>query len=268
MSFLRWAGSKKQLGETLAQFWFATQCAGGNGRYLEAFCGSASLFFRIKPQSSVLIDVNTRLIDCLKTVKSSPQKLSQVLKSYPTTEAFYYKLRSQDCNDLSAVDRSARFIYLNRYCFNGLYRTNLQGNFNVPYGGHRNGCLPSLEILQDASMDLRTAELVKGDFCANIASRIKPGDFVYLDPPYAKRNHSLDLQYGPDVFGVNDLKRLYDLLTLIDKSRAYFVFSYVDCEEITEIAQHWKAHSVEVNRTIAARAEKRGKAKEVLISNL
>jgi DNA adenine methylase len=268
MSFLRWAGSKKQLGETLAQFWYATQCAGGNGRYIEAFCGSASLFFRIKPPSSVLIDINTRLIDCLKTVKSSPQKLFQVLNSYPITEAFYYKLRSQDCNKLSIVDRSARFIYLNRYCFNGLYRTNLQGNFNVPYGGHRNGCLPTLEILRDAATVLRTTELVKGDFCANIASRLKPGDFVYLDPPYAKRNHSLDLQYGPDVFGVNDLKRLYDLLALIDKSGAYFVFSYVDCEEIGEFVQRWNVDNVEVNRTIAASSEKRCKAKEVLISNL
>lgn len=252
MSFLRWAGSKKQLGETLAHFWYATQCAGGNGRYIEGFCGSASLFFRIKPDSSVLIDVNTRLIDCLNAVKSSPEMLCDLLNTYPATEKFYYKLRALDSESLSALERSARFIYLNRYCFNGLYRTNLQGHFNVPYGGRKNGALPTLEVLLDASTVLRNAELVNGDFSENIASRIKRGDFVYLDPPYAKRNHSLDLQYGPDVFGVNDLKRLYDLLVLIERAGAFFVFSYVECEEIEDFIQRWGAHRVEVNRTIAA----------------
>jgi DNA adenine methylase len=268
MSFLRWAGSKKQLGETLADCWYATQCAGGNGRYIEAFCGSASLFFRIKPKTSVLIDVNSKLIECYKAVKSSPEHLFSLLSGYPTTEKFYYQLRARRPEELSRLEQSARFIYLNRFCFNGLYRTNLQGDFNVPYGGKRNGSLPTLESLINASKILRSSVLVNGDFEESISKRLKKGDFIYLDPPYAKRNHSLDLQYGPDVFGVNDLKRLFKLLLQIEKTGAYFVFSYAQCEEINEFIKRWGAYHVEVNRTIAASSEKRRKATEVLVSNL
>ena len=268
MSFLRWAGSKKQLGDILANCWYAAQCADGSGKYIEAFCGSASLFFRIKPPKSLLIDVNKRLIDTFISVKDSPRRLSTLLETYPATSEFYYSLRGRDVEEMTELERAARFIFLNRYCFNGLYRTNLQGHFNVPFGGDRSGTLPDLNILLDASQTLKKTELVSGDFYTNIVNKIQPGDFVYLDPPYAKRNHRLALQYGPDVFGVEDLRRLFDLMTLIDQSDAYFLFSYAECEEVAEFVEQWGAYRVEVNRTIAATSTKRKKAKEVLISNL
>lgn len=268
MSFLRWAGSKKQLGDILANCWFAVQCAGGNGRYIEAFCGSASLFFRIRPTRSILIDVNEKLIDCFAAVKASPKRLHTLLETYPADEDFYYALRARNPAEMMTIERAARFIYLNRYCFNGLYRTNSKGHFNVPFGGERNGVLPSLDNLLDAADALSEAELISGDFYSPIASRIKKGDFVYLDPPYAKRNHSLDLQYGPDVFGVNDLRRLFDLLSMIDAAGAYFLFSYAECDEISDFISKWGAHRVEVKRTIAANSDKRRMASEVLITNL
>lgn len=265
---MRWAGSKKQLGDILANCWYAAQCAGGSGRYIEAFCGSASLFFRIKPKKSILIDVNARLVETFTSVKESPRRLFSLLSTYPADSDFYYSLRGKNTDVMPDLERSARFIYLNRYCFNGLYRTNSKGHFNVPYGGERNGTLPTLDILLEASDALQRSKLITGDFYTNIAKSIKAGDFVYLDPPYAKRNHSLDLQYGPDVFGVSDLRRLFELLLLIEASGAYFLFSYAECEEINEFIQRWGAHRVEVKRTIAANSGKRKKVNEVLITNL
>jgi DNA adenine methylase len=267
MTFLRWAGSKRQLSETLANCWYAAQCAGGNGKYIEAFTGSASLFFRLKPDEAVLIDVNKPLIECYKVIKNRYRAVFRVLASYPHSEDFYYALRSENVDNLNKIERAARFIYLNRFCFNGLYRTNLQGKFNVPYGAGRNGELPTESILGDASKVLKNADLIAGDF-GKINCIVKKGDFVYLDPPYAKRNHSLDLQYGPDVFGVNDLIRLYDLLKSIDRKGAFFVFSYIDCEEISDFVKEWGEFKVEVKRTIAADSSKRTKATEVLISNI
>lgn len=267
MTFLRWAGSKKQLSETLANCWYAAQCAGGNGRYIEAFTGSASLFFRLRPSEAVLIDVNNPLMECYRIIKYRYRAVYDILELYPRNEVFYYELRNENVLKMTATQRAARFIYLNRFCFNGLYRTNLKGRFNVPYGARRNGELPTLEILKDASVALKKADLVAGDFLT-ISDIVKKGDFVYLDPPYAKRNHSLDLQYGPDVFGVNDLLRLYELLKKIDRKGAFFVFSYIDCDEISDFSEEWGEFKVEVKRTIAADSSKRTKATEVLISNI
>lgn len=267
MTFLRWAGSKKQLGDVLANCWYAAQISGGSGRYIEAFCGSASLFFRLTPASALLIDINKSLIETYDVVKKHPSKLHELLHSYPQNEDFYYSLRSADPRALRKIERAARFIYLNRFCFNGLYRTNQKGQFNVPYGAGRNGELPNLAHLREASKALKNANLYSGDF-AVIQDEVREGDFVYMDPPYAKRNHSLDLQYGPDVFGVQDLARIEELMAYIHNQGAYFLFSYVDCEEISSLETRWGAHRVEVKRTIAADTSKRTKSEEVLITNI
>ena len=191
-----------------------------------------------------------------------------MLQTYPISEEHYYHLRSLIPQDLTEVERSARFIYLNRFCFNGLYRTNRRGHFNVPYGGGRTGELPSLDSLLMYSRALKNAELISGDFSAAIGDYVGKGDFIYLDPPYAKRNHSLDLQYGPDVFGMSDLARANSLLSEIDSKGAFFVFSYAECEEVMPIAERWGAERVIVKRTIAADSTKRNAASELLISNL
>jgi DNA adenine methylase len=268
MTFLRWAGSKKQVGEILSHCWFAAQAAGGNGRYAEAFCGSASLFFHLKPSRSVLVDINADLIDCFRAVRTDPQGIAEQLRRYPVSESHYYRLRKLDTEGVSAVERAAIFIYLNRYCFNGLYRTNSQGKFNVPFGGLRTGALPNAETLQYFSDLLQTSELMCADFEFALTGNISKGDFIYVDPPYAKRNHSLDFQYGPDVFGVNDLQRLFDLLMNAHNKGAYFVFSYAECEEVAQFAEGWNSFVIEVQRNIAADASRRGRAREILVSNI
>lgn len=264
MTFLRWAGSKKQLLDVLLHLWCAS---GSNGRYIESFSGSAALFFYIRPQQATLIDCNDELQHCLNAVKNHPLAVSSLLQKYVGNEAEYYLVRSIEPQTLTKIERAARFIYLNRFCFNGLYRTNSKGKFNVPYGGNRCGTIPDKEELIIASESLKNTEIVCGDFFEETITRIKKNDFIYLDPPYAKVNSSLDHQYGPSVFGTKDLERLSDLLHTIDKIGAFFTVSYADCSEIRAIASHWTLHSVRVRRVIAASAEKRGTAEELLITN-
>ena len=267
MTFLRWAGSKKQLGDVLSNCWHAAQSAGGSGRYIEAFCGSASLFFRLRPRSAVLIDINGPLIDCLRTIKAHPEAVADRLAGLPVGSRHYYQLRREGDATGSSIERAARFIYLNRFSFNGLYRTNSKGVFNVPFGGTKNGSLPDALALVESAKPLRRASLINGDFFLEVITRVKKGDFVYLDPPYATPNQSLDFQYGPDVFGVGDLERLFELLDYIDRVGAFFVLSYANCTVVRQLNRRWEGYKVEVRRFIAADARNRQTIKEVLIAN-
>jgi DNA adenine methylase len=269
MTFLRWAGSKKQILDTLTDCWYAAKSGKpGARRYIEAFSGSAPLLSQVQPTNAILIDVNADLQDCLATVCASPALVSRTLRSFKNSETEYYAVRAQDIKSMTACQRAARFIYLNRNCFNGLYRTNRQGHFNVPFGGSRSGSLPDEEQLIRASSILKCAELITGDFYDVVAPRIRKTDFVYMDPPYAKRNADLDNQYGPDVFGTNDIQRLGKLATLIDERGGTFVISYAACDEIRPLAKRWTVAEVMVRRTIAANAAHRHRAKELLISNM
>jgi DNA adenine methylase len=269
MSFLRWAGSKRQLLETLSCCWHATNCASSRPiRYIEGFSGSAALFFYVQPKRAILVDINQDLQQCLLRVKSEPKGVSYSLSQIPSSENDYYRIRATDRSSLTPNQRAAAFIYLNRHCFNGLYRTNRQGHFNVPYGGGRSGNLPTYSDLLRASKTLQAAEIIAGDFYESLHSKINSADFIYLDPPYAKRNADLDNQYGPDVFGLGDIAKLEKLLERANEVGAKFLVSYAKCDEISALADRWCSHVVGVRRTIAANVLRRGFAEELLITNL
>ncbi|MEQ1594971.1 MAG: Dam family site-specific DNA-(adenine-N6)-methyltransferase [Casimicrobium sp.] len=268
MTFLRWAGSKRQLIPILSSFWYAASRRDGGSRYVEGFCGSAALFFSVRPKQGLLIDCNAALVECIEQVKMSPRRVSLALSGFAPDEDTYYRVRAFDTDHLEPALRAARFIYLNRLCFNGLYRTNAAGHFNVPFGGWKSGRLPSVQNLSEASLTLRTTTVVCGDFQSAVMKNLRKGDFVYLDPPYAVRNKSLDFQYGPDVFGSGDIERLAVLASEIDSIGATFVISYADCPEIAALVNRWGCERVQVRRTVAATASRRQPATEVLISNL
>jgi DNA adenine methylase len=269
MTFLRWAGSKKQVLEQLSACWYAAQCSGASGRYVEAFSGSAVLFFRLRPKSAILVDINPALQECMRMVRDEPSQVAELLRGFCPTEFDYYRVRSQDDTLLTSTERAARFIYLNRHCFNGLYRTNRIGKFNVPYGRSRKtGQLPDEQTLCDAAAALSQAEIVTDDFYSALATEIKVGDFVYMDPPYAKANERIRNQYGPDVFGTDDLARLQVLAQAVSDRGAFFVISYAECDEIRPVATRWNTHKFTVQRTIAAQATHRLAAAELLITNL
>src|SRR5712692_10342112 len=158
--FLRWAGSKRRLLPILQTFWTEKHT-----RYIEPFAGSACLFFAIKPPRAVLGDLNPELIATYIEVKYRiAAVLKELKKLKPASKREYERLRSIDISTLSPAARAARFIYLNRFCFNGIYRTNLLGQFNVPYSGDRCGDVPKDEAFKKCSSRLRHARFVNGDF--------------------------------------------------------------------------------------------------------
>jgi len=176
-SFLRWAGSKRRLIPKLRIYWNS-----GFTRYVEPFMGSAALFFAIEPAAAVLSDINSSLVETLCAVRDHPRAVCNRLHRLPQGKEAYYRIREEDATQLSSLDRAARFVYLNRFCFNGLYRTNLKGKFNVPYAASKTGQLPSQEVLFKAAKILSCAQITTNDFDETLKT-VQPGDFVYMDPP-------------------------------------------------------------------------------------
>lgn len=258
---LRWAGSKRQTVERLKRLWSARFT-----RYVEPFAGSAALFFAIRPQKALLADKNRDLIDTYNVLCESPLELHTRLTSIPRSREVYYSLRRQDPKELSGFDRAVRFLYLNRYCFNGLYRTNLKGEFNVPYAPSGTGGLPDADVFQSSAKLLATAQRRAWDFGTTLRY-VRKGDFVYLDPPYAVESRRVFREYGSFGFGKAELARLVRHLRRIHECGAVFVLTYADCAEARRLFSEWHQKRIAVRRNIAGFAGARRRAYELLISN-
>lgn len=257
---LRWAGSKRKLVPELLRHIPPTF-----DRYVEPFSGSACLFFALRPQCAILSDLNEELMETYRVVRAHPKLVYDAVDAMPRTKKFYYSLRDSCGHDLDVVARAARFVYLNRNCFNGVYRTNRKGEFNVPRG-KRSGDLPSKSNFLRCAIALRRADLMHGDF-ADVVARVERGDFVYLDPPYAKRGSRRRGEYGYESFDVPDLERLAKCLRLIDRRGATFLLSYAWCREIRDLASNWHTRTLFVRRHVAGFQKHRGLVREILVSN-
>jgi len=264
--FLRWAGSKQKILHKLSPHWNSDI----HQRYVEPFMGSASLFFNIQPGAALMSDINQELVDTFLCVRDHPKAVFNRYSTLPVGEEEYYEIRQQDPNGLSNLDRSARFIYLNRFCFNGIYRTNLKGKFNVPYGNKskRTGRLPSLSALMAVSKTLQNADIKCKHFVDILKDDVCKNDFVYLDPPYAVQNRRIFRQYGPETFGMNDIQNLEDQLRNIDQKGAYFLVSYAMCKEALDIFSEWDIKRVTTQRNVSGFAKHRRRAVELLITNI
>lgn len=260
--FLRWAGSKKQLLSRLEKFWKPEF-----NRYIEPFAGSCRLFFRIQPTSGILSDINSDLISMYKQVRRYPNAVGRALYSFGAGETEYYRVRSLDRSGLSPVERAAQFIFLNRFCFNGIYRTNKNGTFNVPYGGTKTGTLPTTQDLISYSNILKGTELFACDFEATL-SKVKSGDFVYLDPPYASASTRVFREYHKASFNTEDVQRLRASLDELTKRGAKFVLSYANCPEVKELKKSYSYRLVRVRRHIAGFSSVRRHYEELIITNI
>lgn len=258
--FLRWAGSKRRLLPDLLSKTPATF-----SRYVEPFGGSLCFFFELRPAGAILSDFNHELIDTYLTVRAHPYLTSRLLQGLESAGADYYHVREESIHSLNAIERAARFIFLNRHCFNGVYRTNAKGEFNVPKGT-RVGSLPSTAHLNRCSIALRRASLYALDF-EDTVDMTRKGDFLYLDPPYAKANSRIRGEYGKDSFGVKDLARLKTSLERADRRGVTFLLSYAKCDEIEPISAAWNTTEIVVSRQVAGFQRHRHKVSEVLISN-
>lgn len=263
--FIKWAGSKKlvipKLVDIVGGLEFDT--------YIEPFAGSAQFYFHLNPLKSILSDTNKDLIATYKLIKNKPEVLHAIIDKYEgITETDYYELRTiyNSCKEKEL--KSALFIILNKHCFNGLYRINQKGEFNVPFGYKVNRKLPSLEELSACSIKLKKTKLICGDFENIVKSNLKGKCLVYLDPPYAIENKNIFNQYNSTTFGKNDLKRLKSLLKFIDRSKNYFVMSYSYSNELVKEFSAWNQKKIFVKRNIAGFAEYRKKAAELLITNI
>ncbi len=259
--FLRWAGSKREHVSFLRQYW----CADKHKRYIEPFAGSAALFFAVAPRRAVLGDLNGELIQTYRALRRDPEAVHRKLTRFAKGKEAYYRLRALHRDDATWL--AARFIYLNRFCFNGLYRTNFRGEFNVPYGAPKNDHLPDLNHLQVCAQLLSRARLVHADFRHPLMT-IERGDFVYMDPPYAVSSRRVFVEYGKEPFSTNDLIELATWLEEIDRRGASFVLSYADSHEARSLFGGWKRRRFAVRRNVAGFSGARRNHYELFASNI
>lgn len=261
--FLRWAGSKRSLLPVLQTFWTKK-----HKRYVEPFAGSACLFFAIKPPKAILGDLNPELIATFIEVKYRVRAVLEELKALrPEDKEEYLRLRAIDTSKMTPPARAARFIYLNRYCFNGIYRTNLAGQFNVPYSGVRCGGVPADKVFRKCSNRLRSARFINGDF-EKVLAQVQRGDLVYMDPPFAVRARRVFREYDPSTFTSDDVSRLRAWMERLNAARINFVVSYAESDEADVLRRNFSYETVSVRRNIAGFASHRAPTNELLISNM
>jgi DNA adenine methylase len=176
--FLKWAGGKTQLLSQLHKY-----VPSDFNKYIEPFIGGGAMFFSLNPQESIISDSNEELVITYNQVKDSVENVIEHLETFQHNDEFYYNLRSLDPTELELSYRAARLIFLNKTCFNGLYRVNKKGQFNVPYG-KGNGNFLNEEVLRKASEFLEDTTIINGDYLSVLNEFAAEGDFIFLDPPY------------------------------------------------------------------------------------
>jgi DNA adenine methylase len=257
---LRWAGSKRQLVPILLN-----SVPDEMTRYIEPFPGSACFFLALRPMVSVLSDINRDLIECYEALRDAPEEIGRAVRGMPRSASFYYRLRGCDPNAMERSERAARFIYLNRFCFNGVYRTNRDGQFNVPRG-NRTGRLPHLRDFIAFGRALEMASVQACDFqCA--VELAGAGDLVYLDPPYRKRPTGGYGEYGYNAFETADLPRFCAAVQQAHTRGATLLVSYSDSPGIKELFPGWHSRRVVARRHVSGFSGSRGYVHELLISN-
>ncbi len=257
---LRWAGSKRKLVPTLM-----TNAPDNYERYIEAFAGSACLLFALHPKRAVLNDINVHLIESYTVLRNHPRLLARGVHALPNTKSEYYRQRSLDTSTLAPLERAIRFIYLNRNCFNGVYRTNRLGVFNVPRG-KKTGSIPSEKEFYRCSVALRDTDLRAMDF-ENCLADVKKGDFVYLDPPYSTSSRPRYGEYGYTSFQPIDVTRLVGVLRRLDQLDAFFLLSYAGGKAVKRSFGEWNCRSIRVRRHVAGFVDRRAVVDEILVSN-
>jgi DNA adenine methylase len=258
---IRWAGSKRKLLPIILE-----RMPRDFKRYIEPFAGSACLFFAVEPKEALISDMNPHLIDAYSTITKHPIRVLHLAQSLPSTANGYYSVRNDISKSQSKIQRAARFLFLNRYCFNALYRTNKLGHFNVPFGS-RTGGFPSDESFRRAALILARASIRCCDFQTTIG-QARRGDFVYLDPPYVTSRRIDRTEYGPGSFSVGDIPRLASSLHALHAVGARFLLSYSASQDLLSLLPRKITGRLRVQRHIAAAPTKRKVVSEILVDNL
>jgi DNA adenine methylase len=259
--FLKWAGGKRWL----------VRSAGGifpsaiRGMYYEPFLGGASVFASLKPASAILSDKNGELINVYRQVRNHWKEISSGLEEMHAKHSreFYYEIRER--TDLDPLRRALKFIYLNRTCYNGLYRVNLNGRFNVPIGTKSSVVLPG-DDFKGWARALRSTKILESDF-EEMIDAARKGDLIFADPPYTVlHNQNCFLKYNEVLFSWSDQVRLADALKRADRRGATVIATNANHESVRELYQdRFSIWTISRASTIAAEAGKRGSYEEIII---
>lgn len=261
-SFLRWAGSKRKSLSLLAAAYTNV-----DRHYVEPFAGSAALFFSLRPPSGTLGDLNGHLVNAMRQVRDRPRQLHRRLVKLPRNRAAYYDARLEfNRIEPYGLDSAVLFVYLNRNCFNGLWRTNSEGIFNVPYGGIEMGRTPPVELFEACSAALQRAKLRHQDFRKTIAEADRRS-FIYADPPYFTSTERTFIEYGKRSFGQSDLRDLIAVLMQASKRGAHIALTYNEAMPIEEIPKSWMRTKFEITRNVGGFSGARKKQVEILYTS-
>ncbi|MFX0076645.1 MAG: DNA adenine methylase [Candidatus Hermodarchaeota archaeon] len=265
--FLKWAGGKRQLIPQMEEY-----LPKNYDKFIEPFVGGGAVFFHLLPSKSIISDNNPDLINCYKVIKEDVEALIKSLRKHKYEKNYYYQIRALDRDhskfaELSDVEKASRSIYLNKTGYNGLYRVNSKGFFNVPFGRHKNPKICDDVNLRNVSRALRNVEIYLGSFeiCLDFA---KQDDFVYLDPPYHPLSDTaLFTSYTKSSFDKSSQKILFEVFKELDKKGCYIMLSNSYSKFILDLYKDYKIVILKAKRNINSNSLKRGLINEVLILN-
>ena len=258
---LKWAGGKTQmLGDLLPKV------PKSYGRYIEPFFGGGAMFFALQPENAIIADSNPELINMYRQVAENVDEVISCLKKYENTSEMFYAVREQDWICLPKADAAARTIFLNRTCFNGLYRVNKQGKFNVPYGKYANPRICDEEGLKAASKALKKADILCGDYLLVLEHYAEAGDFVFLDPPYLPISEYADFKrYTKEQFYEEDHIELAKMIMRLQERGCHVVLTNSNHPLVHELYAPFTIDVIQTKRHISCNGSTR-KGEDVIVT--
>jgi len=258
---LKWAGGKTQmLGDLLPKV------PSSYGRYIEPFFGGGAMFFALQPEQAVIADSNPELINLYRQVANHVDDVICQLKKYENTQEMFYAVRGQDWTMLPEAEAAARTIFLNKTCFNGLYRVNKKGQFNVPFGKYKNPKICDEEGLKAASTALKKAEIVCGDYLLVLEHYAQPGDFVFLDPPYLPISEYSDFKrYTKEQFYEEDHVELAKMVKTLHERGCHVILTNSNHPLVHELYAPFTIDVIQTKRHISCNGSTR-KGEDVIVT--
>lgn len=251
--FLKWAGGKRQLFGELDEL-----SPKIFNKYIEPFLGGGALFFHLKPQNAILGDLNEELVNCYIVVRDSVSDLIEELQNYRNEENFFYTVRSLNPTELDPVKRAARTIYLNRTGFNGLYRVNKKGEFNVPFGKYKNPVICDEAVLFEANKTLKGVKIIHGDYKDVLRQYAEPGDFIFLDPPYHPIGGYSDFKrFTKEFFYEEDHIELRDEFTRLVNLGCWTILTNSNTDFVRDLYKGYDYKVVDTKRNISSNSSTR-----------
>lgn len=261
--FVKWAGGKTQLLSEISKY-----APNKYSRYLEPFVGGGAVLFHAKPKKALINDSNDELINCYHIVQKNVEELIVDLKRHKNDEGYFYTIRNVDVSTLTKIERASRFIYLNRTCFNGLWRVNKNNQFNTPFGKYKNPKFVNKELLRSVSLFLKNVKFFETDFEKFLLKNAKKNDFIYLDPPYYPVSKYSDFKrYTKEFFGKPEQLRLAKTFKKLDKRGCKLLLSNSYTKLVSELYNGFGLVAVKARRSINKNGNGRGRIKEYLVKN-